>query len=209
MVRIGILVGSTRPQRRGLAVARWVCEAARRHPAAAAGEVTFELVDLADYRLPLLDEPVPAAIGDYRNAHTERWAQTVAGFDGFVLVTPEYNHSVPAALKNAIDFLFTEWNDKAAGFVSYGLNGGVRAVEHLRLSLAEVKVACVRSQVALSLFSDFEFADISEPGICTPAEHHEPIVHRMLDEVIAWAGALKPLRQPSGAADPQPEPART
>jgi NAD(P)H-dependent FMN reductase len=202
MLRIGIIVGSTRPQRRAEVVARWVHEVAARHSARGAGDVSFQVVDLADYRLPLLDEPVPAAIGDYRNGHTRRWAETVSSLDGFVVVTPEYNHSVPAALKNAIDFLFAEWNDKAAGFVSYGLNGGVRAAEHLRLALAEVKVACVRSQVALSLNDDFTFPDITEPGLCTPAGRHEQILHRLLDEVIAWAGALKPLRQPTAAGPP-------
>ncbi len=189
MTRIAIIVGSTRPGRRAELVARWVAEIAGRHEGA-----TFETVDLADHGLPLLDEPQPAAIGAYDNPHTRKWAETIASYDGFVIVTPEYNHSVPAALKNAIDFLFAEWNDKAAGFVSYGLQGGTRAVEHLRLTLAEVKVACVRSQVALSLFHDFEIADMSEPGVCAPAAHHEEILTRMLDEVAAWSGALKPLR---------------
>jgi NAD(P)H-dependent FMN reductase len=202
VLRIGILVGSTRPQRRGEAVARWVQEVASRHAAAITGDIAFEVVDLADYRLPLLDEPVPAAIGEYQHDHTRRWSDTVGSLDGFVIVTPEYNHSVPAALKNAIDYLFTEWNDKAAGFVGYGLHGGVRAVEQLRMALAEVKVACVRSQVALSLRDDFEFPDITQPGVCVPTDHHEQILHRLLDEVIAWAGALKPLREPSAAGTP-------
>jgi NAD(P)H-dependent FMN reductase len=126
-------------------------------------------------------------------------AQKVASLDGFVFVTPEYNHSVPAALKNSIDFLFAEWNDKAAGFVSYGFSGGVRAVEHLRLTLAELKVTCVRSQVALSLRGDFEAPDASEPGVCRPAGHQEQILHRLLDELISWAAALKPLRAPTSA----------
>ncbi|HEY7433065.1 MAG TPA: NAD(P)H-dependent oxidoreductase [Streptosporangiaceae bacterium] len=199
MLRIGILVGSTRPRRRGEAVARWVHEVAARHAASGGQDVSFEVVDLSGYRLPLLDEPAPAAIGDYQHEHTRRWAQKVGSLDGFVFVTPEYNHSVPAALKNSIDFLFAEWNDKAAGFVSYGFNGGIRAVEHLRLALAELKVACVRSQVALSLRGDFEFSGVTEPGVCTPAGHHEQILHRLLDEVISWAAALKPLRVPTSA----------
>src|SRR5437879_3279766 len=99
MIRIAVIIGSTRPRRRAHAVARWVQEVAGRHAAVTAGEVAIELVDLAEYGLPLLDEPVPAAIGEYRNAHTARWAATIASFDGFVFVTPEYNHSVPAALK--------------------------------------------------------------------------------------------------------------
>lgn len=204
MTRIAIVVGSTRPGRRGDQVARWVQEQAAARTPHEAG-VEYAIVDLAEVSLPLLDEPVPAAIGDYRNEHTRRWADQVASFDGFIFVTPEYNHAVPAALKNAIDYLFAEWHDKAAAFVSYGLNGGVRAVEQLRMTLAEVKVACVRSQVALGLFTDFEISDMTEPGIFTPAEHHLPALERMLGELIEWTGALAALRQPSSAtASTQP-----
>lgn len=189
-LRIAIIIGSSRPGRRADQVAQWVLGLARDH----APSVHFELVDVAEAQLPLLDEPVPAAIGNYRNTHTLRWASTVASFDGFVFVTPEYNHSMPAALKNAVDFLFAEWNDKAAGFVSYGLNGGTRAVEHLRGVLAEVKVACVRSQVTLSLFTDFTISDMTEPGTFTPAAHHSDLLARMIDDVVDWAGALRGLR---------------
>ncbi|ACZ91848.1 NADPH-dependent FMN reductase [Streptosporangium roseum] len=209
MIRIAVIVGSTRPGRRGETVARWVAEVAGRHAAVAAGEATVEVVDLAEYGLPLLDEPVPAAFGQYRNAHTVRWATTIDSFDGFVFVTPEYNHSVPAALKNAIDFLYAEWNDKAAGFVGYGIQGGIRAVEHLRLTLAEVKIAGVQTQVALSMFTDFEFtdsADPAEPGVCSPAEHQEATLNTMLSEVVTWSRALKPLRA-TATAVPQTVPA--
>ncbi|MGA8117667.1 MAG: NAD(P)H-dependent oxidoreductase, partial [Actinocatenispora sp.] len=116
----------------------------------------------------------------------------------FVFVTPEYNHSMPGALKNAIDFLYAEWSNKAAGFVSFGLHGGTRAVEHLRLVLAEVKVADVRTQVVLSLFADFEIDDMSQPGTFTPGPRQEATLTRMLDEVVAWSGALRPLREPAG-----------
>jgi NAD(P)H-dependent FMN reductase len=199
MTRIAIIIGSTRPRRRAELVARWVEEVATNHAARGSREATFEVIDLADYELPLLDEALPAAIGDYQHAHTKRWAETIASFDGFVFVTPEYNHSIPAALKNGIDFLFSEWNDKAAGFVSYGLNGGTRAVEHLRLVMAEVKVADVRAQVALSLFADFDITDMAEPGVFSPGEHQQPTLIRLLDEVCAWAQALQPLRNTAEA----------
>ncbi|RVW10523.1 NADPH-dependent oxidoreductase [Prescottella agglutinans] len=189
--RIAVIVGSTRPHRRARLVADWVQENAEQH---LLGRAKVEIVDLAEYDLPLLDEPVPAAIGTYAMPHTRRWAEQIATYDGFVFVTPEYNHSFPAALKNAVDFLFSEWNDKAAGFVSYGLHGGVRAAEHLRLTLAEVKIACVRSQVALSLFTDFDLPDIQQPGRLTPAPHHDEILARMLDEVADWSEALGALR---------------
>jgi NAD(P)H-dependent FMN reductase len=194
MVRIAIIVGSTRPGRRAEMVARWVNGVAAKHAADGDGETTFEVVDLADFGLPMLDEPMPAAIGDYRHAHTLRWAEAIGSFDGFIFVTPEYNHSIPGALKNAIDFLFSEWNDKAAGFVSYGLAGGIRAVEHLRLVLAEVKVVGVRTQVGLSLSSDFDITDMAEPGVCTPDERQQSTLLRLLDELGVLSKALQTTR---------------
>ena len=199
MTRIAIVVGSTRPGRRGDQVTRWVHEQATALTPREA-DVEYAIVDLAEVGLPLLDEPVPAAIGDYRNEHTRQWAEQIASFDGFIFVTPEYNHAIPAALKNAIDYLFAEWHDKTAAFVSYGLNGGVRAVEQLRMTLAEVKVACVRSQVALGLFTDFEISDMTEPGTFTPSVHHLPTLERMLGELLNWTRALATLREPSSAS---------
>ncbi|GAA4099856.1 NADPH-dependent FMN reductase [Nonomuraea soli] len=200
MIKIAIVTGSTRPRRRTAVAARWVAEVAARHPAVTLGDVVFEPVDLADYGLSLLDEPVPALFGDYHHPHTHRWAETIAAFDGFVFVTPEYNHSAPAALKNAIDFLFAEWNNKAAGFVSHGVHGGVRAVEHLRQVMTELQVANVRTQVALSAFTDFEITDPAEPGTIAPGPYQESTLNELLHEVIAWSRALKPLRQEAGHA---------
>ncbi len=181
MTRIGIILGSTRPGRNGEAVARWVYDLAAKR-----GDAEFELIDLADYPLPHLDEPVPPSLGQYTKDHTRAWAAKVAEFDGYVFVTPEYNHGTSGALKNAIDFLYAEWNNKAAGFVGYGSAGGVRAVEHLRLVMAEVQVATVRNQVMLSLRDDFE-----NYSVFKPREFHE----KTLDQVIAWGGALRALRE--------------
>lgn len=184
MLKIAIIVGSTRPGRKAEAVAKWVHGFAK-----TLSDAEFEVVDIADYHLPLLDEPVPPLMGRYTNAHTKTWAARIDGFDGFVFVTPEYNHGTSGALKNAIDFLFKEWNNKAAGFVSYGGAGGARAAEQLRLVMGELMVADVRSQVLLSLHNDFENYTTFKPG-----PHHERSVHAMLDEVVAWSGALKTLR---------------
>jgi NAD(P)H-dependent FMN reductase len=151
MLRVGITTGSTRPNRKALNVAKWVLAIATKR-----GDAEYEIVDIEDFKLPLLDEPLPPSLGRYEHAHTRRWAAKIASLDAFIFVTPEYNHGIPAALKNAIDFLFAEWNHKAAGFVSYGSAGGARAVEQLRLVLAEVHVATVRAQVLCSLFIDFE-----------------------------------------------------
>ena len=109
MIKVGIIMGSTRPSRNGEAVAKWVLEQAKKR-----GDAQYELVDLKDFNLPLLDEPIPPSMGQYSNAHTKKWAATVASFDAYVFVTPEYNHGTSGALKNAIDFLYAEWNNKAA-----------------------------------------------------------------------------------------------
>ena len=185
-VRIGIIIGSTRPGRVGDQVANWVLE-----HASARTDAEFELVDLLDFNLPHLDEAVPPSMGQYSQPHTKAWAEKIAQFDGYVFVTPEYNHSTSGALKNAIDFLYGEWNNKAAGFVSYGSAGGTRAVEHLRLVMAELQVATVRTQVALGLMTDFvNFREF------TPQPFQLQSLNGMLDQLVAWSGALAPLRTP-------------
>ena len=119
---------------------------------------------------------MPPSLGQYAQPHTLEWAQKIGSFDGFVMVTPEYNHSTSGALKNAIDFLFAEWNNKAVGFVSYGSVGGARAVEHLRLIAGELMMADVRAQVTLSLITDFE-----NYSVFKPADHHAQLLGTVLD----------------------------
>ena len=184
MMNVAIITGSTRPGRKSEAVARWVFDIASRR-----SDATFEVVDIAAFDLPLLDEAVPPIMHQYEKPHTNAWAAKIASFDAFVFVTPEYNHSTSGALKNAIDFLFREWNDKAAGFVGYGGMGGARAVEHLRLVMGELKVADVRAQVALSLYNDFENFSTFKPRL-----QQEAAVNAMIDDLIAWGEALKTMR---------------
>lgn len=184
MIKVGVIVGSTRPGRKAEAVSRWVMEIAQRR-----SDASFELVDIAAFDLPLLDEPVPPSLGKYQHEHTKKWSAKIASFDAYVFVSPEYNHGTSGVLKNAIDYLYKEWNNKAAGFVAYGSAGGVRAVEQLRLVMGEVQVADVRAQVALSLFTDFENFTTFKPD-----PKHEKSVTTMLDQVIAWGQALQPLR---------------
>jgi len=184
MIRTAIIIGSTRPNRNGEAVARWVFDIARKR-----ADAEFELVDLRDFNLPLLDEPIPPAMGQYSKDHTKAWSAKIGSFDAFVFVTPEYNHSTSGALKNALDFIYREWNNKSAGFVSYGSAGGARAVEQLRLIMAELQIADVRAQVMLSLFTDFENMSVFKPD-----PRHEKSVNTMLDQVIEWGKALKSLR---------------
>ena len=184
MINVGIIIGSTRPGRKADTVAKWVYELARHR-----NDAAFELVDIADYGLPLLDEPVPPSMGQYSKEHTKKWAAKIGSFDAFVFVTPEYNHGISGALKNAIDFLYAEWNNKAAGFVSYGSASGVRSVEHLRLVMAELQIADVRSQVMLSLRDDFE-----NYALFKPRPYQEKAVQTMLEQVVLWGGALKAVR---------------
>lgn len=184
MDKIGIIVGSTRPGRKALAVAEWVLGIASKR-----GDANYEIIDIADYGLPLLDEAMPPSRGQYALEHTKRWAAKIAELDGFVFVTPEYNHSTSGALKNAIDFIYAEWNNKAAGFVGYGSMGGSRAIEHLRGIMAECQVATVRNQTMLSLFTDFENFTTFKP-----ADMQEGSVSAMLDQLVAWTGAMKTLR---------------
>jgi len=189
MLKIGIVIGSTRPNRRAPALAEWVLDIAKKR-----GDAAYEIVDPLDYDLPVLDEPMPPSMGNYTQPHTRKWAAKVDSLDGFVFVTPEYNHSISGALKNAIDFVYREWNNKVAGFVSYGTTGGARAVEHLRAIMAEVQVADVRAHVSLSLFTDYE-----DFTTFKPADRHLTQVGVMLDQLVAWGGALKALRERAAA----------
>jgi len=190
MTKIGIILGSTRPGRNGEAVAKWVLDLASQRT-----DAEFELVDLLDYKLPHLDEPVPPSMAQYSQAHTLEWAAKIASFDGFVIVTPEYNHATSGVLKNAIDFLFAEWNNKAVGFVGYGSVGGARAVESLRLIAGELMMADVRAAVTLSLATDF--VNYSQ---FTPGAHQTGALATVLDQVVAWSTALAPLRAPVAVA---------
>ena len=184
-LKIGIIMGSTRPGRNSEAVSQWVHGIARQRK-----DAQFEIVDITDYALPIYDEPIPPSFGHYEKGHTRAWAEKIASLDAFVIVTPEYNHGPSGALKNALDFVYGEWNNKAAGFVSYGSAGGARAVEQLRLVMAELQVATVRAQVMLSLSTDFEDFTAFKPD-----PRHEGEVHAMLDQLVAWGEALKPLRE--------------
>jgi NAD(P)H-dependent FMN reductase len=185
MLKIAIIVGSTRPGRKCEAVAHWAYEIARKRT-----DADFAILDLATFELPLLDEPLPAQSGSYTHPHTKNWSAAIASFDGYVFVTPEYNHGTSGALKNAIDFLYGEWSDKAAGFIGYGYSLGARAIENLRLVMASLQVATVRPQVGLSLFTDFERATVFKP---TPIQ--EQSLNTVLDHVVAWSSALKVLRK--------------
>jgi NAD(P)H-dependent FMN reductase len=185
-LRIGIIIGSTRPGRVGDQVAAWVQEHASR-----LGEAEYEVIDLAEVNLPLLDEAVPASAGRYTHDHTRAWAEKIDGFDGFVFVTSEYNHAPSPSLLNAISFIYREWNDKAAALVSYGATAnGARAADMLRPILGELQLADVRQQLALSLIHDFEGFRTFTPG-----EQHLTHLQALVSQLESWANAMQGVRE--------------
>jgi NAD(P)H-dependent FMN reductase len=183
-LKIAIILGSTRPGRNGKAVADWVVD-----KAAARTTAEYDLVDLADHPLPHMDEPIPPSVGQYAGEHTKAWAETIGAYDGYIFVTPEYNHSTSGVLKNAIDYLYGEWNNKAAAFVSYGSVGGARAIEHLRAICSELQIAHVRQQLSFSMWTDFENFSKFTPG----PQHAEAAVI-LFDQLEAWAEAMQTVR---------------
>ncbi|MFB9985906.1 NADPH-dependent FMN reductase [Bacillus benzoevorans] len=177
-LNIGIILGSTREGRVSPQVGAWVKEIAEKR-----GDANYTIIDIADYKLPLLGE----AGADASGAHD--WSEIIAAQDGFVFIVQEYNHSITGALKNALDYLREEWNNKAAGIVSYGSVGGARAAEHLRGILGELLVADVRVHPALSLFTDFENGTDFKPKAV-----QEDSVNQMLDQLVPWSKALFTIR---------------
>lgn len=153
-MKIGVIVGSIRKGRKGASVGQWVVEQAK---ARGNEDFEYELVDLADFNLGLVDQEVIPGMANrqYDNAAATAWSRKIDEFDGFVFVTAEYNHSIPGAFKNAFDWLAPEWAGKTVAFVGYGADGGVRAVEHFRTVVANATMQAVRGQVSLSLFTEF------------------------------------------------------
>ncbi|RED75094.1 NAD(P)H-dependent FMN reductase [Cohnella phaseoli] len=177
-LNIGIILGSTREGRVSPQVGEWVKGIADKR-----GDANYEIVDIADYKLPFLGTT------DGTEPGIAAWNGKLASLDGFVFIVQEYNHSITGALKNALDFARDAWNNKSAGIVSYGSTGGARAAEHLRGIMGELMIADVRVHPTLSLFTDFENGTVFKPN-----DLHLNNVNAMLDQVISWGGALKTLR---------------
>lgn len=188
-LKLHVVLGSTRPGRLGATVARWFHGVAEEH-----GEFAAELVDLADFALPVYDEPRHPVQQRYEHAHTRRWSASVAAADAFVFVTPEYNHGPTPALLNALTYLYREWNYKPAGFVSYGgASGGIRAVQVLRHTLATLKMVPLIEAVAIQAVAQ----QLDEDRRLKAGDAHASAAVTMLDELARWAEALKPMRSPA------------
>lgn len=184
MLNIQVITGSTRPGRVNEQAAKWIHELASQRE-----DLNVDYVDIADYKLPLLDEPMPPMMHQYSKDHTNEWAEKISKADGFIFVTPEYNRGTSAALKNAIDYLNLEWNNKAVGFVGYGTAGASHAVENLRIIASELHMADVRKNVMFTPENGFENYSVIKPN-----DGHVQAANEMLDQLTKWATALKSIR---------------
>jgi len=187
-LKIAIIIGSTRDVRYGIKPARWIYDTASQR-----ADIDVELVDLRDYPLPFFNETASNAWVPTESEGGRRWQRKVGEFDGYIFVTPEYNRSVSAALKNALDFSYLEWNRKAAAAVGYGSVGAARAIEHLRSIAIELQMAPIRTGVHIQ---GIDFISTLQQGkSLSELTHLEPNVKAMLDELVWWANALKSARE--------------
>jgi NAD(P)H-dependent FMN reductase len=185
MLKLNVVIASTRPGRAGLPIGNWFVERANYD-----GRFEVVVADLKEWNLPMLDEPKHPRFEQYEHAHTKAWSANVRAADAFVFVTPEYNYGLPPALVNAFDYVYNEWNYKAAGFVSYGgISGGMRSVQMSKMILTALKMMPIPESVAIPFFSShlkegqFQGTDVMNKSVTT-----------MLDELHRWADALKPMR---------------
>jgi NAD(P)H-dependent FMN reductase len=185
--RIGIIIATTRTGRFGDKPAAWI-----RAIAARRSDLAFEIVDLRDYPLPLFDEPRSPAYGQSERPEVKRWQAKLAELDGFLFVTAEYNRSIPAALKNALDYAYAEWNRKPAAFVGYGPIGAARAIEHLRTIAVELQMAPTRTGVHITM--EPYLAVLKGEKALADFEHLNQGAAATLDELAWWTTALKAAR---------------
>lgn len=186
VTKIKILTGSARPGRFNPQPAQWIYELAKQR-----NDIEVELIDVAELKLPFLDESIPPSQGKYEKEHTKKWAAVINDADGFIFVTPEYNHSISPVLKNAIDYLYKEWNFKPVSYISYGsLAGGARSVEHLRGVAGELKMYDLREQLLIPNY----WEQMDSNGQYQFTEKQELLAKQILDDTVFWAEQMKSAR---------------
>ena len=189
-LNVKVIIGSTRPKRFSEKPAHWIYQEAKMRDG-----LDVDLLDLRDYPLPFFDEaPQVLRTGEYVNPVATRWAQQVREGDGYVIVSPEYNHGYPAVLKNALDYVYTAWNNKPVGFVSYGGVGGARGVQQLRQVAIELQMAPIRNAVHIP--REVYMAVMNEPTPVNPDlfKPSKAAADALLDQLVWWAKALKVAR---------------
>lgn len=185
--KLQTIIASTRPGRVGPSIAKWFNGYAEGH-----GAFDAKLIDLADFDLPLYNEPMHPRMQKYEHEHTKRWAKSVAEADAYVFVTPEYNFGTTPALLNALNYVYLEWNYKPAAFVSYGgVSGGIRAVQMVKPTMGVLKMVTLLEQVTIPMFP--QFID-KETGAFTPNDLQLKSAQEVLDELKKWSDALTPMR---------------
>lgn len=188
MLKIQVIIGSTRPNRFSEKPAKWIFEELKKREG-----VEAELIDLRDWPLPFFDEPVSPSMqqGKYTNELATKWAKKIGQADGYIIVTPEYNHGYPAVLKNALDYVYSEWNNKPVGFVSYGgVAGGTRSVQQIRQVIIELQMVPIRNGIHIPMY----WSQLDEKGNLKTETLREN-ADNMLNQLIWWAKALKPARE--------------
>jgi NAD(P)H-dependent FMN reductase len=186
MTKIKVIAGSVRPGRFNIQPATWITELASKYK-----DLDVELIDLQELNLPFYNEPQSPLTGNYVHEHTKEWAKVVDEADGFIWVTPEYNHSYSPVLKNAIDYLGKEWSGKPVSLVSYGAAaGGSRAAEHLRGVAGQLRMFDLREQVILPHY----YTNLDEKGNFKFSENEENMAHALIEELATWAQKLKVAR---------------
>lgn len=189
MYKLKLILASTRPGRQGPAVANWIFDVCQQNQS-----FDVELIDLAVINLPFLDEPKHPRLQQYVHEHTKQWSSTIEEADAFIIVTCEYNFGYPAPLKNALDYLYLEWNYKPVGFVSYGgIAGGTRAVQQLKQVVTAQKMMPVTESVNIPFFTKH----IGEDGKFTSNEHLMSSANDMLKELLKWTITLNEMRKKS------------
>jgi NAD(P)H-dependent FMN reductase len=186
MYNLKIITTTTRPGRKGPILAAWMADVAKKFP-----DFNIEVIDLGVLNLPMMDEAAHPRFQKYEHAHSKKWSATIDGADAFIFITAEYNYSMTAPIKNAIDYLFNEWANKPAAFVSYGgASGGTRAVQMLKQTLTTLKVVPVTEAVVLPFFA----AMINDDGAFVSNEGIDKSADVMLAELLRWTAMLKPAR---------------
>lgn len=187
MYRIKIIISTTRPGRKGPAIASWIAEKAKQRPA-----FDVEILDLAEINLPMMNESHHPRLKKYQHDHTKEWSEMVDSADAFIFVLAEYNHGITAPLKNAIDYLSQEWAYKPVGLVSYGgVAGGTRAVHMIKEIITTLKMVPLSEGVLIPFFQQY----LNEDGDFVPSDITEESADIMLSELIRWTEALQPMRE--------------
>lgn len=187
MYNLKIISSTTRPGRKGPIVAKWITEKAFQYE-----NFDVELLDLGEVNLPMMNEPQHPRLKNYKHNHTRQWSAQIDDADAFIFVTAEYNHTYPASLQNALQYLSQEWNYKAAGIVSYGgVSAGTRAYIDLKRDLLTFKMAPLLEAVNIPFFSQF----ISDENELVPNEEMEEAAGTMLDELARWSAGMKVIKE--------------